>query len=93
MTTTVSVGEEKAMMAIDLVPVHPGLTEGIQALCGEAPCLSMRCPPEGVQGWIQGSIRRREADEEYSYAITQGWSDCAACAVSPASPARRAWPI
>ena len=69
MTTTVSVGEEKAMMAIDLVPVHPGLTEGIQALCGEAPCLSMRCPPEGVQGWIQGSIRRREADEEYSYAI------------------------
>jgi hypothetical protein len=54
MITTVSVGEEKAMMAIDLVPVHPGLTEGIQALCGEAPCLSTRCPPEGVQGWIQG---------------------------------------
>ena len=24
MTTTVSVGEEKAMTAIDLVPVHPG---------------------------------------------------------------------
>jgi RimJ/RimL family protein N-acetyltransferase len=69
MTTTVSVGEEKALMAIDLVPVHPGLTEGIQALCGEAPCLSTHCPPEGVQGWVQGSIRRREADEEYSYAI------------------------
>ncbi|MGH8584896.1 MAG: GNAT family N-acetyltransferase [Gammaproteobacteria bacterium] len=61
--------EEKAMMAIDLVPVHPGLTEGIRALYGEASCLSTRCPPEGVHGWVQESIRRREADEEYSYAI------------------------
>ncbi|MGH8588506.1 MAG: GNAT family N-acetyltransferase [Gammaproteobacteria bacterium] len=69
MTTTVSVGVEKAMMAIDLVPVHPGLTEGIRALYGEAPCLSTRCAPEGVQGWVQESIRRREADEEYSYGI------------------------
>jgi RimJ/RimL family protein N-acetyltransferase len=69
MTTTVSVGEETAMMDIDLVPVHPGLTEGIRALYGETPCLSTRCPPEGVQGWVEGSIRRREADEEYSYAI------------------------
>ncbi len=69
MTTTVSVGEEKVMMSIDLVPVHPGLTEGIQALYGEAPCLSSRCTPEAVPGWVQESIRRREADEEYSYAI------------------------
>jgi RimJ/RimL family protein N-acetyltransferase len=69
MTTTVSVSEQKAMMAIDLVPLHPGLTEGIRALCGEASCLSTRCPPEGVHGWVQESIRRREADEEYSYAI------------------------
>jgi RimJ/RimL family protein N-acetyltransferase len=72
MTTTVSMDEEKAMTAIDLVPVHPGLMEGIRALYGEAPCLSMRCPIEGVQGWIEGSIRRREADEEYSYAILRG---------------------
>ncbi|MGH8479867.1 MAG: GNAT family N-acetyltransferase [Gammaproteobacteria bacterium] len=69
MTTTVSVGEQTATMAIDLVPVHPGLTEGIRALYGEAPCLSTRCTPEGVQGWVRESIRRRESDEEYSYAI------------------------
>jgi hypothetical protein len=69
MTTTVSVSEQKAMMAIDLVPLHPGLTEGIRALYGEASCLSTRCPPEEVHGWVQEPIRRREADEEYSYAI------------------------
>jgi hypothetical protein len=69
MTTTVSVSEQKAMMAIDLVPLHPGLTEGIRALYGETSCLSTRCPPEEVHGWVQESIRRREADEEYSYAI------------------------
>jgi hypothetical protein len=54
-------------MAIDLVPLHPGLTEGIRALYGETSCLSTRCPPEEVHGWVQESIRRRE--EEYSYAI------------------------
>jgi len=94
MTTTVSVDEEKAMMTIDLVPVHPGLTEGIRALYGEAPCLSTRCPPEGVQGWVQGSIRRREADEEYSYAILRDTGLVGLCSLRGiTSLARRAWPI
>ncbi len=80
MTKTESVGPQQAVMAtVDLVPVHPGFTDGIRVLTEavspeDAPCLPASCPPSqgiegGVQAWVLDAVRKREAGEEYSYAI------------------------
>ncbi len=70
-------GQEQAVTAaVDLVPVHPGLadritvlTEGVRS--ADASCLPTTCPPEEIRGWVQDSIRKREAGEEYRYAIVR----------------------
>jgi RimJ/RimL family protein N-acetyltransferase len=84
--------QDQAAMALDLVPVHPGLAEDLEALAGEvsaAPYLSPPCPPGGIGGWLEEAIQRREADQEYRYAILRDDGLIGLCSLRRVTAAHR----